>query len=74
MKNNGLTYITAMNGNLSPEKKAEGLAINNAVFSGACDRCPHLKECSSNRNFVFPAEAACMKDKERILQKWRSQQ
>ena len=43
------------------EKIREGIGVNYAFTSGACDSCPYLPDCESNRAFQFPKEAACMK-------------
>lgn len=45
----------------SLEKIKEGLAVREAVLTGACDKCAYLRECSSNENFEFPTCAPCMR-------------
>lgn len=52
---------------LTPEKEAEACAVNWAVFSGACDKCRYLRLCSSGLASNLPSDAACVKEKERIL-------
>ena len=59
---------------LKMEKQAECCAINWAVYSGACNRCRHLKRCENDRGFTFPAEAACMKKKQEVLREWQKKQ
>lgn len=44
-----------------PEKIREGIGVNYAFASGACDSCPYLPDCESDRDFQFPKDAACMK-------------
>lgn len=51
----------------SLEELAEGAAIHAAVVSGKCNQCPSLAQCSTDDNFVFPADAFCMKEKARLL-------
>ena len=51
----------------SPEKMAEGRAVLLAFFSGACDSCPYLSKCSMDNHFTFPDNAACMKEKAKLL-------
>lgn len=60
-------HITIFDHPYPREKQAEGLAISRAIVSGACNQCPVLGECSTNKQFVFPASAWCMKEKARIL-------
>lgn len=54
----------------SADKTAEGLAIQWAVMSGACNSCKNLYECESKSNFVFPKRAACMKKKAELIKKY----
>lgn len=46
----------------SPDKIDEGLAVNWALLSGACNKCKYLKQCESG-NSIFPEDAPCMKKK-----------
>ena len=52
---------------LTPEKEAEACAVNWAVLSGACDRCRYLRLCSSGLAANLPSDAACIREKGRIL-------
>lgn len=54
------------------DMQAEGIAINHAVLSGACNSCRYLLRCCSDDNFKLPADAACMKIKAEILRGWES--
>lgn len=47
----------------SEDKIAEGMAVQWAVLSGACNECKYLKQCSNDSGFVFPENAACMEKK-----------
>lgn len=64
------TYCTAFMENLPPEKQAEGLGVQAAVLLGECFRCEHYARCSTDETFVFPANAACMVRRDRILKEW----
>lgn len=61
------TLITMFDRPYPPEKMAEGRAISWAIASGACRSCFHLARCESDRGFVFPEDAACMKKKTEYL-------
>lgn len=52
------------------DKQAEGLAISQAIAIGKCNECRFLKQCESDRNFTFPADAYCQKRKQEILKEW----
>lgn len=65
-----MSNITIFDKPYDREKIAEGLAISNSVLNGECDICPSVAVCSSNENFKFPADAACMVHKREILQSW----
>ena len=51
----------------SDEKIAEGVAVQWAVVSGACNSCNHLQQCESNNNFKFPNNAPCTIKKSELL-------
>lgn len=57
---------------LPAEKQAEGLAVHQAIMSGACNKCDCLARCCSDSTFEFPKDAFCTAEKERILKKWRN--
>lgn len=50
-----------------PEMLAEGLAVNEAVVLGKCDKCGFLMQCSSNDSFKPPVFAWCFRRKNEIL-------
>lgn len=51
----------------SKEKNAEGLGVNWALITGACNACKFLEQCSTDRDFEFPNYAPCMVKKTEIL-------
>jgi hypothetical protein len=55
---------------LPPEKQAEGLGVQAAVLLGECFRCEHYARCSTDETFVFPANAACMVRRDKVLKGW----
>ena len=63
-----MTNVTIFDRPYPADKQAEGMAVQWAVVSGACDKCQYLKRCESDAAFVFPAMAACMVRKNEILQ------
>ena len=63
----GGTPITVFDREYPMDVQAEGMAVQLAVATGACDKCEFLRECSSNENFVFPKTAWCSKKKGEIL-------
>lgn len=52
------------------DKQAEGVGVNWAVVSGACNACPYLARCESDRSFKFPEDAACIGKKNEVLKTW----
>lgn len=65
---NSKTHVLVIDKPYSLDKVAEARAVNWALSSGACDKCEHLLKCSNDRNFKFPASAACMKKKAELLE------
>lgn len=61
------TLTTMFDKPYSPEKMAEGRAISWAIVSGACNSCEYLLRCSTDDQFVFPCDAACMKRKAEFM-------
>ena len=57
-------HVTIFDKPYSAEKQAEGLAVNWAVITGACNYCRHVKICSSELSDylweTFPHDAPCM--------------
>lgn len=51
----------------SEDKTAEGLGVNWALITGACNACKFLEQCSTDSNFQFPNYAPCMAKKSEIL-------
>ena len=45
----------------SREKMKEGMAVQQAITSGACNLCEYLGQCMNDRTFKFPQNASCMK-------------
>lgn len=60
-------HITVFDRVYPPEKLAEGLAVNEAVVFGECDKCGFLEQCSSDDTFVPPVFAWCSKRKHELL-------
>ena len=67
------THTTLFDRPYPPEKRAEGLAISQAIVGGYCDEYVFLTKCITQRTFKFPASAWCMKRKAKILKKWRGE-
>lgn len=65
-----MSNITIFDKAYDREKSAEALGIAASVLNGECDICPAIAVCSSNGNFKFPTDAACMVHKREILQSW----
>lgn len=61
------TLITMFDRPYPADKQMEGQAVSWAIVSGACNKCRHLRRCSSDRSFSFPEDAACMKKKRELL-------
>ncbi len=53
------------------EKQAEGMAIHQAVATGACDKCGFLRQCSADVSFKPPVFAWCSRKKAELLLKLR---
>ncbi len=68
---NDYTYITIFDREYPMDKQAEGIAISQAICSGACNRCRFLEQCSNDDRFEFPREAWCSKKKAEILANWK---
>lgn len=64
------THITVFTQEYPMEKQAEGIGISEAIVNGQCGKCPFLKQCSTDKNFVFPAFAWCQRRKRQILKEW----
>ena len=64
------TYCNAFMEDLPPEKQAEDLGVQAAVILGECFRCEHYARCSTDETFVFPANAACMVRRDKVLKDW----
>lgn len=64
------TNFTMFDRQYPKDKQAEGLAISQAIAIGKCNECRFLKQCESDRNFTFPADAYCQKRKQEILKEW----
>ena len=64
-------HITVFDKAYPPEVLAEGLAVNEAVVLGKCDKCGFLKQCSSDDSFKPPVFAWCFRRKTEILSSQR---
>lgn len=64
-------YCTEFMEGLPPEKKAEGLGAQVAVLAGECFICEYYARCSTDETFNFPANAACMAHRDKILKEWK---
>lgn len=64
------TYCNAFMEGLPPERQAEGMGVQAAVLLGECFRCEHYARCSTDETFVFPANAACMVRRDKVLKEW----
>lgn len=62
-----MNNVVILDKTYSADKIAEGRAIQWAIFSGTCDKCEHLGQCSNDKSFVFPQNAPCMKKKSEFL-------
>lgn len=60
-------HITVFDKAYPPEVLAEGLAVNEAVVLGKCDKCGFLKQCSSDNSFRPPVFAWCSRRKAELL-------
>lgn len=65
------TNVLIFDGPYNQDKQAEGVGVNWAFCSGACNYCPYLPRCESDNEFVFPADAACTIKKNEVLKKWK---
>ena len=61
-------HITVFDRAYPPDVLAEGLAVNEAVVFGECNRCPFLDRCSSDDNFSPPVFAWCYRRKRELLE------
>lgn len=66
----GYTNVQIFDREYPTDVQAEGMAVNNAVIFGHCDKCAFLKTCSTNDNFKPPVFAWCFQEKKRILANW----
>lgn len=64
------THITLFDREYPTEIQAEGMAVQQAVAQGECDKCGCLARCSSDTNFKPPFFAWCTKRKHEILSEW----
>ena len=60
-------HITVFDRAYPPETLAEGLAVNEAVVGGHCDKCAFLERCSSDSSYSPPVFAWCFRRKREIL-------
>lgn len=47
-------------------RQTEAIAISQAAISGECLQCPYRSTCSTDDEFSFPDDAACMKIKKNL--------
>lgn len=67
-------HIVIFDRPLPLEKQAEGVAVNEAIVDGHCDRCGFLQQCHSCDSFRPPLFTYCMKRKAEILKEWENKQ
>lgn len=65
-------HITIFDKPYSLEKQAEGMAVHQAVATGACNQCGCLKQCSTDEFFKPSIFAWCQKRKHEILTEMKS--
>ena len=70
MRVNDYTTIVIFDREYPMEKQAEGIAVNQAVLTGACNQCGFLARCSTDDSFKPPVFAWCAKKKAEILANW----
>lgn len=63
-------HITMFDREYPADKQAEGIAIQEAVVEGHCDKCGFLSQCSTDDSFRPPVFAWCFRRKQEILKKW----
>lgn len=66
-------HITMFDREYSKKQQAEGIAVNEAVVYGHCNRCDFLSRCSTDDNFRPPIFAWCFRRKHEILAEWEKQ-
>lgn len=60
-------HVTVFDKAYPPEVLAEGLAVNEAVVLGECDKCEFLKQCLLDNTFRPPVFAWCSRRKAELL-------
>ena len=60
-------FVVFYGGPYSLEKQAEGIAVNQAVIYGYCEKCGCLKRCASDTTFHPPFFTWCMRKKAEII-------
>lgn len=65
-------HITMFDREYPADKQAEGIAIQEAVAEGHCDKCGFLLKCSTDDSFRPPVFAWCFRRKNEILKSWGS--
>lgn len=65
-------HITMFDREYPMDKQAEGMAIHQAVVTGACNQCGFLAKCSTDYRFKPPVFAWCSRKKSEILAEWRA--
>lgn len=63
-------HITMFDREYPADKQAEGIAIQEAVVEGHCDKCGFLSKCSTDGSFRPPVFAWCFRRKQEILKEW----
>lgn len=66
------THVTVFDQQYPPEVLAEGLAVNEAVVFGECDKCGFLAQCSTDESFRPPVFAWCSRRKSELMSRVRS--
>lgn len=63
------THVTIFDREYPLEVQAEGIAVSQAVATGACYQCEFFARCSTDDSFKIPLSAWCSNKKIEILAK-----
>ena len=65
-------HVTVFTREYPADKQAEGIAVQEAVAEGHCERCGFLSRCSTDDRFRPPVFAWCFLRKQEILKGWEA--
>ena len=54
-----MDIITIPESNMNENDIKFGIAIQNAILNGECEKCKYLKQCENNKDFNFPDDSWC---------------